>query len=118
MVPPVSSYVLACAILASAGAVAAPFAYVPNEGSGTLSVIDVASDKVVGQMQAGSKPRGIAVDAKRIYVTDQPANALLVLDATNRRIESRIELGDSPEGASISRDGALVAVASEVANAV
>ena len=26
---------------------AAPFAYVPNEGSGTLSVIDTASDGVV-----------------------------------------------------------------------
>ena len=38
-------------------AAAAPFAYVPNEGSGTLSVIDTATDQVVAQIPAGKKPR-------------------------------------------------------------
>jgi YVTN family beta-propeller protein len=37
---------------------AAPFAYVPNEGAGTLSVIDTATDQVVAEVPAGKKPRG------------------------------------------------------------
>ena len=37
-------------------ALAAPFAYVPNEGSGSLSVIDTATDQVVGEIAAGKRP--------------------------------------------------------------
>src|SRR3954471_22548249 len=88
-------------------ALAAPFAYVPNEGSGTVSVIDTASDTVVGEIAAGQKPRGIAVsgDGTRVFVTDQPANALLVIDTATRAIASRAPLGESPEGLSLSPDG-------------
>src|SRR5690242_4007667 len=32
------------------------FAYVPNEGSGTVSVIDTRGDRVVAQVAAGAKP--------------------------------------------------------------
>jgi len=46
--------------LASSALQAAPFAYVPNEKSGTLSVIDTATDQVVRQIAAGKRPRGIA----------------------------------------------------------
>ena len=48
--------------LACAYAHAEPFAYVPNEKSGTLSVIDTATDQVVRQIAAGKRPRGIAAD--------------------------------------------------------
>ena len=39
----------------------APLAYVPNEGSGTISIIDTASDTVVGEITTGGKPRGLAL---------------------------------------------------------
>ena len=38
----------------AAGAQAQPFAYVPNEGSGTVSVIDTRSDQVVAEIAAGA----------------------------------------------------------------
>ena len=38
-------------------ALAAPFAYVSNEGSGTVSVIDTSTDAVVDTLQTGGKPR-------------------------------------------------------------
>ena len=41
-------------------AIAAPFAYVPNEKSGTISVIDTENDSVVAEIKAGDKPRGLA----------------------------------------------------------
>ena len=37
-----------CAVAAIQAAGAEPFAYVPNEKSGTVSVIDTATDAVVG----------------------------------------------------------------------
>jgi len=51
----------------SAALMAAPFAYVPNEGSGTISIIDTQTDATVGEIAIGGKPRGIAIspDGKR-----------------------------------------------------
>ena len=56
---------------------AEPFAYVPNEGSGTLSVIDTANDRLVSEVPAGQKPRGtvVSADGRRAWVSDQPAKA-------------------------------------------
>ena len=99
---------------------AAPLAYVSNEKSGTISIIDTATDQVLGEIRAGSKPRGAAVsaDGRQLYVSDQPANALLLVDLATRNISGRIELGESPEGVSISADGRWVAAASELSNGV
>ena len=76
--------------LIASGAAAGPFAYVPNEGSGTISVVDTESDKLVGEIKAGSKPRGTAAtrDGKRLYVSDQPNNRPIVID-----LEARKETG-------------------------
>ena len=54
---------------------AAPFAYVPNEGSGTLGIIDTANDSIVGELPAGKKPRGtlVSLDGRTAYVSDQPS---------------------------------------------
>src|SRR4051812_44186410 len=50
----------ASAWLTAIAAAAAPFAYVPNEKSGSISVIDTATDQVVGVLRTGGRPRGIA----------------------------------------------------------
>src|SRR2546427_2333508 len=105
--------ILALAFLSLARA--APFAYVPNERSGTVSVIDTASDRVVATIKTGGKPRGIAAspDGRRLYVSDQPNGSLVVVDLAARAISEQIPVGKSPEGVTISRDGAVIAVAGE-----
>ena len=79
---------------------ASPYAYVPNEKSGTISIIDCATDKVIDTIPAGSKPRGLAVtpDGKTLYVSDQPANALQVIDLRSRKITGAIALGERANG--------------------
>src|SRR5512144_2133283 len=59
-------------LLLPAAALAAPFAYVPNEGSGSVSVIDTATDQVIAEIPAGKKPRGtaVSVDGRTAYVSD------------------------------------------------
>src|SRR2546423_12991000 len=103
--------ILALAFLSLARA--APFAYVPNERSGTVSVIDTASDRVVATVKTGGKPRGIAAtpDGRRLYVSDQPSGSLVVVDLATREVAERIPVGKSPTGVEIARDGAWIAVA-------
>ena len=110
---------LAAALVAGAAA-AQPFAFVPNEKSGTVSIIDTTKDAVVGEIKAGEKPRGIAVspDGKTLYVSDQPARALLVIDVAKKAVVEKIQLGESPEGVGISADGKWVVAAVEESNTV
>ena len=106
-------FVLAGLVAASCAALAAPFAYVPNEGSGTLSIIDTSTDTVVAELPAGKKPRGtvISLDGRTAYVSDQPGNRLVMLDLAARKPAGAIALGESPEGVGISADGRWVAAA-------
>jgi YVTN family beta-propeller protein len=108
----------ALALTLTGTAWAAPFAYVPNEGSGTLSVIDTANDRVVAEIPAGKKPRGTVVsnDGKWAYVSDQPNNQLTVIDLGARALAGTVALGESPEGVGISPDGRWVAAAVEESN--
>jgi YVTN family beta-propeller protein len=100
---------IACAAFGAMafGAVPAPFAYVPNEESGTISVIDTSTDMVVKEIKAGDKPRGMAAskDGKKLYVSDQPHNSLVVIDLERLAPVGSILLGESPEGVSISPEG-------------
>lgn len=102
-------------LAASATTVASPLAYVANEGSGSLSIIDTASDAVVGEIPAGKKPRGTVItrDGLTAYVSDQPNNRLLVIDLAQRRVSGDIALGESPEGVGLSPDGRWVVAAVE-----
>lgn len=106
--------------LGAGSAQAAPFAYVPNEGSGSLSVIDLASDRVVADIVAGRKPRGtvISPDGRLAYVSDQPGNQLVVVDLQRREATGTVPLGESPEGLGISPDGQWVVAAVEESNEV
>src|SRR5207253_10160689 len=88
--------ILALACLSQARA--APFAYVPNERSGTVSVIDTASDQVVATVKTGGKPRGIAAtpDGRRLYVSDQPGGSPVVVDLATRGASEPLRVGKSP----------------------
>src|SRR5688500_19952080 len=59
-----------------------PLAYVPNEGSGTISIVDTATDTVTGEIKTGGKPRGLAFsrDGRYIYISDSPTSSLRVID--------------------------------------
>ena len=58
----------ALTLLAAAIAQAGPLAYVSNEGSGTLSVIDTATDAVLYELPAGAKVGYLDVAAGKSLV--------------------------------------------------
>ena len=112
--------VTAALVAAPLAAGAAPFAYVPNEGSGTLSVIDTATDQVVADVSVGQKPRGtvVSADGRTAYVSDQPNNVLVLVHMTTRKRSGAIAVGGSPEGVGISPDGRWVVTAVEETNEI
>jgi len=98
-----------------AGPLWAATAYVSNEGSGTVSVIDTATDKITSTGKFAKKPRGIAIhpDGSRLYLSDQTANALVVVDTAKLQVLATVALGDSPEAIYVSPDGKWLSAAIE-----
>jgi YVTN family beta-propeller protein len=72
--------------------------YVTNSGSGTLSVIDTASDTVVATIPVGGEPRGVAAhpDGRRVYVADASNGIVVVVDRSTASVEKTISVGDGP----------------------
>ena len=106
---------IASAVVWTAAAAAAPFAYVPNEGSASISVIDTATDRVTATLKLAQKPRGIAVslDGSRLFISDQTANALITIDLGKREVVASTALGSSPEAIYLSPDGKWLSAAIE-----
>ena len=114
MTAQIATWIAAFTLAAHPGlAGSATLAYVPNEGSATISVIDTATDAVTDTLRVGEKPRGIAVDARRLYVSDQTANALVVYDLAQHKQLATVALGSSPEAIYLSPDGKLLSAAIE-----
>ena len=98
-------------VMLAGSALAAPFAYVPNEKSATISVIDTATDQRSADLPLGQRPRGVATDGTLLYLTDAKDGSLLSVDIKTGKILRATHLGDSPEGLSLSADGKLLAAA-------
>ena len=54
----------------SASLIAAPFAYVPNEGSGTISIIDTQTDVVAGEDRKSTR-----LNSSHIPLSRMPSSA-------------------------------------------
>ena len=80
-------------------------AYVGNSNAGTVSVINTATNAVVGSaIPVGSVPAGIAItpDGTKAYVTNINSDDVSVIDtATNAVVGSSIPVGDGPRGVAI-----------------
>jgi YVTN family beta-propeller protein len=85
---------------------------------GGVSIIDLASKKVVQTLNLGTKRSNrlkFTPDGKRVLITDLDGGELLVLDAAARKEIQRVKLGKMPEGILIAKDGsrAYVCVAGD-----
>ena len=107
--------------------------FVSNERSGDVTVIDGATDSVVGTFPVGKRPRGIHAtpDGRRVFVTlsgsprmapgldenrapaDKRADALGVIDPSARKLIDRWHVGSDPEQFAISKDGKFAFIANE-----
>ena len=114
-------------------------AYVTNEDSQELSVIDTRTDSVVATIPVGTRPRGVRVsrDGKTVYVAlsgspkcpptmpdeecekltaDKSKDGIAVVDVATRKVRRVLPGGSDPETFDISQDGATLFVSNEDVN--
>jgi YVTN family beta-propeller protein len=109
----------ACALLcvAAASASAAPLLYSANPTQDSVSVIDPATDQVVGEpIQVGDVPFSVALtpDGRFAYVANRFGSTVSVIDTVTRQtVGGPIAVGKSPTQISVAPDGRSVWVADE-----
>ncbi len=96
---------------------ASPFAYIPNHGDNTLSVVDIGSGTVLATIPLGTSDlvgSAVSPDGTRVYVTDGTLNVVKVINTATIAVVATIGVGSSPRGLAVSPDGAKVYVANFV----
>ncbi|GAA3887759.1 hypothetical protein GCM10023084_45400 [Streptomyces lacrimifluminis] len=88
-------------------------AYAANQGSDTVSVIDVASAKVTATVAVGDVPAGLALtpDGRTLWVADYSDDAIQPIDLATGTAGAQIAVGDGPENMAITPDGTTLYVA-------
>jgi YVTN family beta-propeller protein len=90
-------------------------ALVACRDAGTVTMIDLATFRVIADVKTGNKPNTIAIDPRgyRAYVVDSGRSqngALHILDLRERNVVASIKLGVSPFGLAVSPASELVFV--------
>jgi YVTN family beta-propeller protein len=108
------------ALLGMASAYAAPFAYISNYTSNSVSVIDTATKTVVATVPVGSAPLGVAVNrvGTLAYVANQNDNTVSVIDTTGNTVVATVPVGTNPRGVAINPAATYVYVANQSSNNV
>jgi YVTN family beta-propeller protein len=99
---------------------AAPFAYITNRDADSVSVVDTATQAVVGTIAVGDAPYAVAVDptGARVYAAGSGADSVSVIDSATRTIVATIAVGDRPVGVAVDPHGARVYVTNFAADSL
>jgi YVTN family beta-propeller protein len=86
------------------GTIASPdgkFVYVTTGRSRMLLIVDTSTNTVVGSVDAGERPWGVAIstDGNTVFTANGPADNVSVIDVTNRAVVKTIPVGRGPWGA-------------------
>ncbi len=92
---------------------AAPFAYITNVDSNTVSVIDTATNAVTATVPVGASPAGVAVHpaGTRVYVTNFESSTVSVIDTGTNTVLTTVPVGVYPFGVAVHPAGTRVYVA-------
>ncbi|MES2113186.1 MAG: beta-propeller fold lactonase family protein [Bacteroidota bacterium] len=82
---------------------ASGYAYILNQNSNSVSVIDMATNLVVTTISVGKQPLGIAISpfGDLIYVTNHDSNNISVIDAATNTVKRTIPAGIGPTGIAV-----------------
>jgi YVTN family beta-propeller protein len=86
--------------------------YVANSDDNKVTIIDPATDKVVGEIPVSANPHGIvpSPDGQRFYVSSESKDVLDVVDRKTAKIIRSVPIGTRPNNVAITRDGKRVYV--------
>ncbi len=86
---------------------AAPFAYITNQGSHDVSVIDLATQQVITTVPVGRSPAGVVASSRagKVFVSNPDSKSISVIDMRTQKVTATLPAGDGPVGIDASRDG-------------
>jgi len=89
-------------------------AYVSNQWSDNVSVIDLATSKVIDTLKTGNGPAGLSLshDGKSLYVVNSYSSSISLIDLSTKEEQKRFTTGNNPTGAKLSPDGKTLVVTS------
>jgi YVTN family beta-propeller protein len=72
-----------------------------------IGVLDIASRKLTGKLNAGSDPEEFALskDGRRIYISNEDTKTASVINIASGKLEHIIPVGQEPEGVTTTPDG-------------
>ena len=100
------------------------YAYVPNGGSGTVTILDVVNVRVDRELAVGQNPVAVAASPTRneVYVVNEGAGgangSVSVIDAERNAVAATIPAGSKPVSIDIDPKGKLAYVANSGSNSV
>lgn len=103
---------VAALVVVATQAQAKYFAYTGNEGSNTVSVIDLSNNTVVKTIKVEARPLRLAgsPDGRRVYVTNAHGNSLSVIDTITGTVITNIPCQLNPTEVCVTPDGQEVYV--------
>lgn len=95
-------------------------AYVVNQRSSSVSILDLRARKVIAEIAAGRHPNHAVLsrDGRTLYVTSGHSSAVEVIDLEGRRVVRSIRTGHEPFGAALSADGTRLYAANALSGSV
>jgi YVTN family beta-propeller protein len=96
------------------------FAYVADNGTASVSMINTSSDVVTAISGLGSKPYGVALtpNGSTLYVTNAGGTTVNAISTTSNAVIATITVGSNPSGVAVSPNGAFVYVTNTSSNTV
>ncbi len=88
-------------------------AYIPNQGSNNVSVINTSTNAVVATIIVGNGPQGISVSnvSNYVYVTNRFDNTVSVISSITNTVVATIPVGSNPVGVAVTPNGSRIYVA-------
>jgi YVTN family beta-propeller protein len=94
------------------------FAYVANQNSNSVSVINTTTRTAVATVSVGVNPWGVAItpNGAFAYVTNQASNSVSVINTATNSAVGSVSVGPNPTGVAITPDGAFAYVTNYLSN--
>jgi YVTN family beta-propeller protein len=88
-------------------------AYIANNYSNDVSVINMATNTVIATIPVGANPEGVSVspDGSSVYITNESSNDVSVINTATNIVTAIIPVGYGPFGAAVSTNNSQVYVA-------
>ena len=83
------------------------FAFVTNAISATVSVVNLAQNRVVKEIKVGTEPRGCALTANGslLYVANHTEGTVSIIDTASRAVAGTVQVGGRPLAVAITDKG-------------